>query len=568
MSEQRDDLIGQLVLGRYRIVQLLARGGMAAVFLARVEGAAGFSKPVVVKRILPHLSGSSDDEAHFVREARILSSLHHPSIVNVLDFGRLDESHLMVLEYVHGYHLGQWLKYVTLTKGRLPWETCVWVILQVLSALHYAHTYARADGSRAAIVHRDISPANILIDLDGTVRLADFGIARIETEQTSKLDSKEGTFRGKFPYAAPELFDGGSATTLTDVYACGVVLYQLLAGTNPFTAEDAAAIVRRVLTHFPPPVNKARSDVPVALDLVLGKAISKEPEDRHASAKELATALRAQLTKSEAEIATETAALIRRDFTGDLPRLLQLESLESLEIAWHKAISQSNIPLDTGKPPGEPTARAANSQEPTVNAATIRRWYHRFFSPTLAIPMLLGASITSAVALAASLFIRAGSANQPQFLIVESRDDVSAPSSSGSDSRPGDANRSATLASAHASASLGAGPGTEPAEVSKSSRSMARTRDPQAALSAALSRHQGEIQTCFKRHATEVQGSPQLAIRFSVDVQGKVLGTSVSPASIAATALGDCLVRVARTTNFGPQDKPLEFSIPITARTH
>lgn len=561
MTELRDPLIGQLVLGRYRIVQLLARGGMAAVFLARVEGAAGFSKPVVVKRILPHLCGSSDDEAQFILEAQILSNLRHPGIVNVLDFGRLDGSHLMVLEYVHGYHLGQWLKYVLIKRGQFPWEAGVWVILQVLTALHYAHTYTRTDGSRAAIVHRDISPANILIDLDGTVRLTDFGIARIEAEQTSKIDRNENIFRGKFPYAAPELFSGGKATALTDVYACGVVLYQILSGTNPFTAEDATAIVRRVLTLFPIGISKVRPDVPAELDQVLERVMSKEPEDRHPSAKDFAAALRAVLPRTESEIAGETAALVRRDFTGDLPRLLQRESLASLEVAWHKVASQPNIPLGPTAPPTDGRIRFASSQEPTIVAApgdppVLGSTRHAGLR--LTIPMLLAGIVSAAVALAASLFVRERHANtQTQFLVVESREDT-APSADASSSAAMAPGRPATAAA----------PQHAPSADLKATRQNGRAKDPQAALSLALSRRQAEIQSCFRQHAAEIQGSPQLSIRFSINGEGRVLEARISPAPIAATALGNCLERIARTTNFGPQDSALEFTIPITARTH
>ena len=205
MSELDDRMIGQLVLGRYRIVRLLAQGGMGAVYLARVEGAAGFAKPVVVKRILPQLSDSIEDQERFIREAQILSNIRHPGIVNVIDFGKVEGAYLMVLEYVHGYHLGQWMKYVIRTREKMSWDVSVVVMLQVLAALHYAHTHQRSDGSRATIIHGDISPGNILLDVEGNVRLADFGIARIEAEQTTRKASTEGIFRGKLSYAAPEL---------------------------------------------------------------------------------------------------------------------------------------------------------------------------------------------------------------------------------------------------------------------------------------------------------------------------------------------------------------------------
>jgi len=217
MSEPFDAMIGQLVLGRYRVVQLLARGGMGAVYLTRVEGAAGFAKPVVVKRILPHLSDSNDDQQRFIREAQILSNLRHPNIVNVIDFGKVEGAYLMVLEYVHGYHLGQWMKYVIGSRGRMPWEASIFVMLQVLAALNYAHTHSRSGGTSATIIHGDISPGNILIDVEGNVRLADFGIARIEAEQASRKGSIDGMFRGKLSYSAPELLACENPTTLMPV---------------------------------------------------------------------------------------------------------------------------------------------------------------------------------------------------------------------------------------------------------------------------------------------------------------------------------------------------------------
>ncbi|HEU5074408.1 MAG TPA: protein kinase, partial [Polyangiaceae bacterium] len=131
MTKNRDELIGSLVLGRYRIVRPLAQGGMGAVYLARVEGAAGFSKPVVIKRVLPHLNDVKQSQAQFVREARILSNLQHPNIVGVIDFAEEQGALLMVLDYVHGYHIGQWLKYLGETGRRLPWEAAVLVISRV-----------------------------------------------------------------------------------------------------------------------------------------------------------------------------------------------------------------------------------------------------------------------------------------------------------------------------------------------------------------------------------------------------------------------------------------------------
>src|SRR5688572_30393135 len=353
MTRSKDELIGSLVLGRYRIVRPLAQGGMGAVYLARVEGAAGFSKPVVIKRVLPHLNDAKHSKAQFVREARILSNLQHPGIVGVLDFFEEQGALLMVLDYVHGYHIGQWLKYVRETGRQLPWEAAVLVILRVLSALHYAHTFARSDGSKAEVVHRDVSPGNILLDLDGNVRLLDFGIA-LMAEDKANYQTQDGTFKGKLPYVAPEIYASEKATPKSDVYAAGVVLYQLLSGENPFAAKDMSATVRRVLTLEPPPIHASRHDVPSELDRVIAKAIAKDTRARFQTAEAFASELRALLPRREDEVVAELSAMIRADFTGDMPKLLHIHTLDLLEATWRDAQTGPDdtfTPLKSSVPP-------------------------------------------------------------------------------------------------------------------------------------------------------------------------------------------------------------------------
>ncbi|HVZ32049.1 MAG TPA: serine/threonine-protein kinase, partial [Polyangiaceae bacterium] len=181
-SELDPGSASQYVLGRYRMLRRLAKGGMGVVYLGRLEGAAGFAKPVVIKRILQDAEERSENTARFIREAQILSNLQHPGIVGVLDFGEEAEGHAMILEYVHGYDLGRWLKYLQLSSRRMHWEEAVFILLRVLDALSYAHGLTRSDGSPAQVLHRDISPGNVLIDVDGRVRLLDFGIARMEED--------------------------------------------------------------------------------------------------------------------------------------------------------------------------------------------------------------------------------------------------------------------------------------------------------------------------------------------------------------------------------------------------
>src|SRR6185369_930472 len=265
---------GRVVLGRYRIVAPLARGGMGIIYLGRLEGAAGFAKPVVIKTVIPDAKDTRAAQL-FVREARILSNLEHPSIVGVLDFGEVDGEYIMVLEYVHGFHLGFWARYVREARGEMPVTQAVEVMLPVLDALEFAHRLARADGTPLDIVHRDVSPANILIDQSGHVKLHDFGIARMADDE---FKTQDGTFRGTLSFTAPETLQGIAASARSDLYACGVILYQLLTGSNPFRGEQPSETLHRVVTFVPPRLGTLRKDVPPAIDDAIAKAMEKDPD--------------------------------------------------------------------------------------------------------------------------------------------------------------------------------------------------------------------------------------------------------------------------------------------------
>jgi serine/threonine protein kinase len=209
--------IGQQVLGRYRVVQRLAQGGMGVVYLGRLDGAAGFAKPVVIKRIISDAEDQQGSTARFIREAQILSNLQHPGIVGVLDFGEEDERYSMVLEYVNGYDLGRWLKYLQLKAHKMHWEEAVFIILRVLDALAHAHGFRRSDGTSAEVLHRDISPGNVLLDVEGRVRLVDFGIARMDAGTGEQFKTETGVLKGKLAYLAPELFAGMPPSPASDL---------------------------------------------------------------------------------------------------------------------------------------------------------------------------------------------------------------------------------------------------------------------------------------------------------------------------------------------------------------
>jgi serine/threonine protein kinase len=551
MIEPLEELpANRLVLKRYRIVRALARGGMGIVYLGRLEGAAGFAKPVVIKRVLPEIA---DDEstAQFIREARILSNLQHPGIVGVLDFGYESDSYAMVLEYVHGFHVGHWLKYVRETRGHLPWESCILIVLQVLRALDYAHNNKRPDGTSAAVIHRDVSPSNILLDVDGNVRLVDFGVARMTGEGSSEYETQAGIVKGKLPYLAPELFSAGDPSVQTDVYSTGVVLYQLLTGANPFSATNSGKIIRRVMTHEPPPINALRDDVPADIDRILSKAIAKEASERYATAAAFAKDLARLFRRPESEVFAKMQRYIEADFSGPLAARLGLEPLEELDKAWRdmqEGVDTGRVSLLSTAPPRP--SRPAPSRG-FLGGSQVR---------PLVFAVLAGASLIAATAGGVLFLTRdAPESETRRFLVVESPErrvtrGVSA--STGPTSAPD------LLPSAAAIGST-----TVPAAVPKAGARPALGPDAKAAqVSRRFAQRQGAIESCFQRHAQKLQGTPRIAVSFQIAASGKVTAAHLTPVSVAQTPLGGCIVSVAKGTDFGPQQEPLAFSIPIVAR--
>lgn len=556
-------LTGKVVLGRYRIVRPLAKGGMGVVYLGRVEGSAGFAKPVVVKSVVSSLDGHAETEQLFAREARIVSTLQHPNIVAVVDFGRVDASYVMVLEYVHGYHLGQWLRFVSRKRGRMPVPHAVHVILCVLDALSFAHNLARPDGAPLEIVHRDVSPANILIDLQGQVKLSDFGIARTADDE---YKTQQGTFRGTLSYSAPEALDATPPSPKLDQYAVGVILYQLLAGTNPFRSDKTAETIARITTLVPPPLTELRDDVPPAIDAAVARALSKNPDERFANVADFAQALRAGSTWSEREAAQTFAAEIKADFAGDeLASALNLESLAVRDASWREAQTKQGAAIelsssppslrDDSLPPTEPYGPHGAAPKPVAPAP-----------PTGAsgglLPVLVVVGVAAA-GLLAFLLLRQPADSAPKILVIEKQDTTPTPAMAPPE--PPTPSAAALPEASAAAAPTSTAPGANAAAATR------RTPAPAAAdrgttLARAFQRQESKIQGCFQQHSAGVEPPSGMAVRFQIDASGHVQRAQVVPSSVAATPLGTCLVGVAQGTAFGAQPEGLSFAIPISAR--
>jgi serine/threonine protein kinase len=537
---------------------------MGVIYLARVEGAAGFSRPVAVKRVVPDRAEDASTLRLFVREARILAQLNHPNIVNVIDFGEEQGDYVMVLEYVRGYNLGAWHRYLIDSDRRLPVDLCVYIMASVLDALEYAHTFKRADGTPTPVIHRDVSPTNVLLDVRGTVKLLDFGIARIEG--AGEYRTQDGTLKGKFPFTAPEVFSGDEPTDQSDVYSAGVLLYMMLTNVNPFRGTDAKATIARVLTHDAQPPSALNPDLPPILDDILARALAKNPEERFASAAEFAAELRALTTRPPSDVRNELAQVLEEDFTGAMPERLGLIRLETLDEAAAEAYESVDYevleaemthtvidpmrPQSSGPPPSSPKSAAGSSWRWIVMAGIglgalgIIAWFAVRFEPARVEP--------------------------PQVIVIQKESAPAAVGTPGPEQSAPEPPGDTKVDPARTDDESGRG-GASAEGVPEGSGPRPRlqpkgTGTATDRLTAVFRGRQPQIEACFTRHADDIEGAPRITLHFDVDTTGKVTGARLTPGALSGTALGTCLLGVARSTPFDRRAEPISFSIPITAR--
>jgi serine/threonine protein kinase len=301
--------------GRYEIVGPLATGGMADLMLARVRGPEGFETLAVVKRILPHLARSPEFVRLFLREARLAAQLRHPNIVHVYDAGQERGQYYFVMEYVHGRDLRAVLNASEQWHRPLRFEESLSIISGVCAGLHHAHERIGPDGQPLQIVHRDVTPSNVLVSFDGAVKLADFGIAKA----TSALPTEgaTNTMRGKVGYMSPEQCLGEPLDRRSDVYSLSVVLYELTTGERPHPAapNDFLTIKQTLETPVRPP-SSVRKDYPAELERLVLAGLARDRAERPQSAGELLGKLEEVARKNGWLLSTSTVAKLVTELFG------------------------------------------------------------------------------------------------------------------------------------------------------------------------------------------------------------------------------------------------------------
>jgi len=366
--------------GRYQLLELIGKGGMAEVFRASAPGLKGFDRVFVVKRIRPDKSDSPKFVQAFCEEARITALLHHPNIVQVYDFGQIDGAYFMVMEYLSGRDLSTIMRAIRARKGAMPPSVAVFVAREIARALHHAHTLVLPDGSPGGIVHRDVTPSNIMLLESGGVKILDFGIARaVEVARGPAADGNPPRLAGKLSYLSPELVRGTAVDHRSDIFSLGVALWEMVAGQRLFATDNEDETLRNVLTQPIAEPSRRRDGIPAKLDAIVARALAREPADRYESAAAFADALDQFLV----EVPLPEGAIpdLLDDLFSELPPIKRVEVLDDRPSATYFA---------GGTRPGTGTGTGAH----VVSHGTGRRLAYRSIilppAPKVRLRTLLG----------------------------------------------------------------------------------------------------------------------------------------------------------------------------------
>ena len=268
-------------IGPYILQRKVARGGMAELFLADYVRRDGFRRKVAVKRILPHLAGNKDFINMFTREARLAALLQHPNIVQIFDYGKIENAYFIAMEYIDGKNLGEILS--AMNQG-LTVEQTVFIILQICKGLDYSHTKRDDKGKAFHIVHRDISPQNMLISYQGEVKISDFGISKARSEPSL---TQAGVVKGKLAYLSPEQALGESINQQADIYALGLVFYETLTGKRVYKFSSDIEAIRTIPKKDIDPLIKSMPDLPEEVNRIVMKCLEKDKDRRYQNASAL-----------------------------------------------------------------------------------------------------------------------------------------------------------------------------------------------------------------------------------------------------------------------------------------
>ncbi|MFZ5876763.1 MAG: serine/threonine protein kinase [Nitrospirota bacterium] len=356
--------------GPYLLLKKIGRGGMAELYLARQTGVAGFERLVAIKRILPHLTEDREFVQMFVNEAKLAAQITHPNVVQIYDFGAVLGTYYMAMEYVMGKSLAAVLAQGQKLGKPIPVSAAAHVTARIAAGLDHAYRGAAASGAPLGIIHRDISPQNILIGYNGDVKLVDFGIAKAASSSTH---TQTGVLKGKLAYLSPEQAWGKTVDHRSDLFALGIVLHEMLTGQRLFKAENEFTTLERVRTADVTPPSAVKKGLPPELDGIVLKSLAKNPDDRYPNGQAFEDALQEHLRRLSAppgarDLSDYLRTLFDKDIENDTAAFQQVTTVTKT------AATPATRPSGPGPaaPLAEPT-RAAAKPQPVSPPALPRR---------------------------------------------------------------------------------------------------------------------------------------------------------------------------------------------------
>lgn len=318
-----EEVVEGVEYGNYILMDKIAMGGMAELFKARQNGVEGFKRIVAVKRILPHLAANEEFVTMFTDEAKLAAQLNHPNIGHIYELGKIEDSYFIAMEYVEGRDLRAILKEVGKEEKKVPFRVATYISQKICSALDYAHKAKDADGKSMDLVHRDVSPQNVIISTNGEVKLVDFGIAKAVSKASH---TQSGALKGKLLYMSPEQAWGKDIDGRADIFALGVVFWELLTGRKLFYGDSEMSILEKVREAVVEPVSKYREDVPEELERIVLKSLEKDPSKRYRTCKAMLTDLERFSYKEWQTLPAPYDAV--SFLQGFFPNVYKLEALE------------------------------------------------------------------------------------------------------------------------------------------------------------------------------------------------------------------------------------------------
>ncbi len=352
-------------IGRYAFYGEIASGGMATVHFARLVGPGNFSRIVAAKRLLPQLVSDPLFTAMLMDEARIAARIRHPNVVPTLDVVATGRELVIVMEYVHGESLSRLMRTAADLGDGVPAPIATTIIVEALHGLHAAHCAVDESGNSLGLVHRDVSPQNLLIGTDGITRVVDFGVAFASGRSH---ETRNGAVKGKLSYMAPEQIEREPLTPATDVFAISVVLWELLTGQRLFVGQTDGEIVHRILSGTVPKPSSVAADLAPAYDRILERGLARNPSDRYASAQAMATELE-QATPLVRP--SEIGAWVQRTASDTLTR--RSRSIAKIESAPAEAPSEPEVPATRPLTLKHPDALGTGAQVSWVRSETNRK---------------------------------------------------------------------------------------------------------------------------------------------------------------------------------------------------